>query len=83
MPFSSYCNSARAGEVPTGALMAKQARLEGLIVGNRRQQMDFVRALEATGLHPVIDRRFGLAEVAYAFRYEESAAHLGKICLEF
>jgi len=31
-----------AGEIPTAALMAKQARLRGLIVGNRRQQMDFV-----------------------------------------
>lgn len=72
-----------AGEVPTGALMAKQARLEGLIVGNRRQQIDFVRAIEATGLRPVIDRSFGLAEIADAFRYEESGAHFGKICLEF
>ena len=73
----------RAGEVPTGALMAKQARLQGLIVGNRRQQMDFVRALEATDLRPVVDRSFGLAEIADAFRYEESGAHFGKICLEF
>jgi NADPH:quinone reductase-like Zn-dependent oxidoreductase len=73
----------RAGEVPTGALMAKQARLQGLIVGNRRQQIDFVRAIEATGLRPVIDRSFGLAEIADAFRYEESGAHFGKICLEF
>ncbi|KFG70569.1 NAD(P)-dependent alcohol dehydrogenase [Microvirga sp. BSC39] len=72
-----------AGEVPTGALMAKQARLQGLIVGNRRQQIDFVRAIEATGLRPVIDRSFGLAEIADAFRYEESGAHFGKICLEF
>lgn len=73
----------RAGEVPTGALMAKQARLQGLIVGNRRQQMDFVRAIEATGLRPVIDRSFSLAEAADAFRYEESGAHFGKIALEF
>jgi NADPH:quinone reductase-like Zn-dependent oxidoreductase len=73
----------RAGGVPTGALMAKQARLEGLIVGNRRQQIDFVRAIEATGLRPVIDRSFGLPEIADAFRYEESGAHLGKIGLEF
>jgi NADPH:quinone reductase-like Zn-dependent oxidoreductase len=72
-----------AGEVATGALMAKQARLHGLIVGNRRQQIDFVRALEATGLRPVIDRSFGLAEMADAFRYEESGAHFGKIGLEF
>ena len=73
----------RAGEVPTGVLMAKQARLQGLIVGNRRQQIDFVRAIEATGLRPVIDRSFGLPEIADAFRYEESGAHFGKIDLEF
>jgi NADPH:quinone reductase-like Zn-dependent oxidoreductase len=28
------------GEVPTAALMAKQARLQGLIVGNRRHQVE-------------------------------------------
>ncbi|UVF21591.1 NAD(P)-dependent alcohol dehydrogenase [Microvirga terrae] len=73
----------RSGEVPTGALMAKQARLHGLIVGNRSQQMDFVRAIEATGIRPVIDRSFALAAMAEAFRCEESGAHFGKICLEF
>jgi len=71
------------GEVPTAALMAKQVRLQGLIVGNRRHQMDMVRAIDVTGLRPVIDRSFALAEIADAFRYEESGAHFGKICLEF
>jgi NADPH:quinone reductase-like Zn-dependent oxidoreductase len=42
-----------------------------------------VRAIDATGLRPVIDRSFALAEIADAFRYEESGAHFGKICLEF
>lgn len=73
----------RAGEVPTAALMAKQARLQGLIVGSRREQQDFVRALEATDLRPLIDRSFPLEEIAEAFHYEESGAHFGKICLEF
>jgi NADPH:quinone reductase-like Zn-dependent oxidoreductase len=63
--------------------MARQARLHGLIVGSRRHQIDFVRALEASGLRPVIDRRFPLEAIADAFRYEESAAHFGKICLEW
>ncbi len=49
-----------AGEVPTAALMAKQARLQGLIVGSRREQQDFVRALDASGIRPVVDRRFPL-----------------------
>jgi NADPH:quinone reductase-like Zn-dependent oxidoreductase len=73
----------RAGKLPTALLMAKQIRLQGLIVGHRHQQMEFVRAIDATGLRPVIDRRFALAEIADAFRYEESGAHFGKICLEF
>ncbi len=37
----------RGGEVPTAALMAKQARLQGLIVGSRRMQQEFVRAQSA------------------------------------
>jgi hypothetical protein len=63
--------------------MVKQVRLQGLIVGNRRQQEDMVRALVATRLRPVIDRSFGLGTLADAFRDEESATHLGKICVEF
>ena len=72
----------RAGEVPTGALMAKQAKLQGLIVGSRRDQIEMVRAIESTGLHPVIDRSFPLDDIADAFRHEESQRHFGKICLE-
>jgi len=72
----------RAGDVPTGALMARQARLQGLIVGSRRHQADFVRAIDATGLRPVIDHTFSLDDIANAFRYQASGAHFGKICLE-
>ena len=35
----------RAGEVPTALLMARQQRLQGLIVGSRTHQLDFVKAL--------------------------------------
>jgi NADPH:quinone reductase-like Zn-dependent oxidoreductase len=73
----------RGGEVPTAALMAKQARLQGLIVGSRREQQDFVRALEATGIRPVIDRRFPLAQLADAFAFEASGSHFGKIGIEW
>ena len=72
----------RGGEIPTGLMMRRQQRLQGLIVGNRKQQQDFVRALEATGVRPVVDRTFPLAETAEAFRYEMSGGHFGKIGLE-
>lgn len=72
-----------AGEVPTAALMAKQARLQGLIVGSRREQQDFVRALDASGIRPVVDRRFALEKLADAFRFEMGATHFGKIGVEW
>ncbi|THG40652.1 zinc-dependent alcohol dehydrogenase family protein [Sphingomonas olei] len=69
------------GEVPTAFLMAKQARLQGLIVGNRQEQQDFVRALEITGVRPIIDRTFSLDDLPNAFRHLESASHFGKIAV--
>jgi NADPH:quinone reductase-like Zn-dependent oxidoreductase len=72
-----------AGNVPTMMLMAKQIKLQGIIVGSRRHQQDMIRALDANpGVRPVIDRTFPLAELAEAFRYEEGATHFGKICVE-
>jgi NADPH:quinone reductase-like Zn-dependent oxidoreductase len=64
-------------------MMIKNARLQGVLVGSRRQQQEMIRGIEANGLLPVIDRTFGLEEIADAFRYEESRNHFGKICLEF
>ena len=72
----------RAGPVPTAAMMAKQQRLQGLIVGSRQNQVDMVRAIEATALKPVVDKTFALHGLSAAFRFEESGAHFGKICIE-
>lgn len=71
------------GEIPTATLMRKQVRLQGLIVGSRVMQQQMIRALEISGLRPIIDRSFPLEQIADAFRYQESGQHLGKICLEF
>jgi NADPH:quinone reductase-like Zn-dependent oxidoreductase len=72
-----------AGNVPTLLMMAKQIKLQGIIVGSRRHQLDMIRAFEANpSVRPVIDRTFPLADLAGAFRYEESASHFGKICTE-
>ena len=73
----------RAGEIPTAQLAIKQVRLQGLIVGSRKHQTDFVRALDATRVKPIVDRIFGLDEIADAFRYEAGGHHFGKICLEY
>ena len=73
----------RAGAVPTAMLMARQQRLQGLIVGSRRHQMNLIRGIDAVHGHPVIDRSFPLAEIMDAFRLQESGGHFGKIVVEF
>jgi len=69
------------GTIPTASLMRKQIRLTGIIVGSHEEQTEFVRALENTGIKPVIDTTFPLERLADAFRFEESGKHFGKICI--
>lgn len=63
--------------------MAKQARLQGLVVGNRRQQQEYVAALEQNELRPVIYQSFRLDQLADAFRLQESGDHFGKIVAQW
>jgi NADPH:quinone reductase-like Zn-dependent oxidoreductase len=71
------------GEVMTAKIMARQLRVIGVVVGSRAHQLDMIRALEVNRIRPVIDRQFGLEELAEAFRYQETGRHFGKICLAF
>lgn len=71
-----------SGELPLVPALAKQLRLQGVLVGSRRQQQDMVRAIDANGLRPVIDRHFALDAIVDAFRHQESGQHVGKIVLD-
>jgi NADPH:quinone reductase-like Zn-dependent oxidoreductase len=69
--------------VSTVALLARHARLQGLMVGSRRQQQDYVAALEQSGIRPVLDSSFSLDQLADAFRYQASGVHFGKVAVEW
>lgn len=72
------------GVIPTSLLMAKQARIQGLIVGHRRQQQEFVRALEQIAVRPVIGEHFAaLGDLPAAFRHQQGASHFGKITVSW
>jgi hypothetical protein len=64
-------------------LLAKQARLQGLMVGSTRQQQDYVAALEQSGVRPVLDGSFSLDQLADAFCYQASGVHFGKVAVEW
>jgi NADPH:quinone reductase-like Zn-dependent oxidoreductase len=72
-----------AGPVATAAIMGGNVRINGLTVGSRAQQQAMVRALDANGIRPVIDSSFPLEGIGDAFRLQASAAHFGKIVLEW
>ncbi len=73
----------RKGTLTFPKLFFKHLRMTGLAVGSRVMQEDMIRAIEENGIVPVIDRSFGFAELADAFKYQASGAHFGKIVLEY
>lgn len=70
-----------SGQLPLVQALVRQIRLQGVLVGSRAQQQAMVRAIEANGLRPVVDKHFELQHIVEAFRYQESNLHFGKICL--
>ncbi len=68
--------------MPFALVQAKRLRLQGVTVGSRKDQLDMVRAIEANGIEPVIDRVFPLEALAEALRYQDSGQHFGKIGIE-
>lgn len=70
-----------AGQFPLVEVLRRQQKLQGLIVGSRRHQFDMIRAIDANGIKPVIDRTFPLDEIAEAFRFQAAGKHFGKVCL--
>lgn len=71
-----------AGDLPLVTALVRQLRLHAVLVGCRRQQIEMIRAIDANGLRPVIDRHFPLAELVAAFRHQEANRHFGKICVD-
>lgn len=68
--------------MPFAVVQAKRLRLQGVTVGSRRDQIDMIRAIEANGIRPVIDRTFPLEELAEAFRHLQAGQHFGKVCID-
>ncbi|MBW8755260.1 MAG: NAD(P)-dependent alcohol dehydrogenase [Sphingomonadales bacterium] len=68
--------------MPFAVVQAKRLNLQAVTVGSRRDQIDMVRGIEASGIRPVLDRSFKLEHLADAFRHLQSGQHFGKVCVE-
>jgi NADPH:quinone reductase-like Zn-dependent oxidoreductase len=70
-----------AGDVNPVPILMKHIRVQGIFVGSRSMFEDMNRAIEASQLHPVIDRVFPFEQAVAAFEHMESGAQFGKIVI--
>ncbi len=68
-----------AGDVNPVPILMKNIRVQGIFVGSRAMFEGMNRAIEAGGLHPVVDRVFEFDEAVRALKHLESGAHFGKV----
>jgi NADPH:quinone reductase-like Zn-dependent oxidoreductase len=60
-------------------LATKNARASGIYVGSRQDFEELVRFLNVSEIHPIIDRAFDFEEAPEAYKYLQSASHIGKV----
>ena len=79
-------------ELPLGMLLPKRASIVGTVLRARpleekvaltqRVEQDLLPLFDQGRLHPVVDSRFGLDDIAEAQVYMESNANIGKIIID-
>src|SRR5215831_6842765 len=69
------------GEMDPRPILMKSVRVQGVYVGSRAMFEEMNKAIELSGMRPVVDRVFGFGEVGEAMRFMEGQGHFGKICV--
>jgi NADPH:quinone reductase-like Zn-dependent oxidoreductase len=73
-----------AGDLPNFAsLIGKNLILKGIAAGNRRMLEEFIKAVEAAALTPLIDQRFAFDDAPAAYAHLKSGGHMGKVLIAF
>ena len=57
----------------------KHLHINGIAVGSRSMQEDYIKATECNALIPEISHEFALDELSEAFKVQEQGGHFGKI----
>ena len=71
------------GELNLTPVLMRQIRIQGVIVGHKEGLKRMLKAFETHTLRPIIDHHhFGFHEAREAFKYIESAQHIGKVVIQ-
>lgn len=67
---------------PLGPVVTRAVTLRAVTCGSRADLEAMVRALEAGGARPEIDRTFAFGELPGALAHLRAGGHVGKVCVE-
>jgi NADPH:quinone reductase-like Zn-dependent oxidoreductase len=71
------------GEIDTGMIMSKAARIEGVEVGSTEMLKRMLHAMDVHKIIPIINKVFSFEQTPEAFAYLKTGNHLGKIGIQF
>ena len=72
-----------AVELPNFAsLIGKNLVMKGIAAGSRKMLEDFVKAAEAGGLTPLVDRVFAFDDAPAAYAHLKAGEHMGKVMIK-
>lgn len=71
-----------SAEVHPGPILNKTASVRGVSVGSRAAFDRMARAIDETGLEPVVDETFAFADARDAYRYVWDGEHTGKVVID-
>lgn len=71
------------GPLPNyGLIIGKNLVIKGIAAGSRAMLVRLVRAVEANGIQPEIDRTFAFDEAPQALAYLKGGSHVGKVMIK-
>jgi len=73
--------SGAATSINLFSIIGKALRVVGNSTGSVADLAEAVRAIEANGIVPVVDRTFGIDEASAAYRTVADGAHVGKVAI--
>jgi NADPH:quinone reductase-like Zn-dependent oxidoreductase len=72
----------KSGELNLLPAVMNNLKIQGLVVGGRKAFLSMNKAIEASGLRPVVDKVFSLENTKEAIQYLRSGSHFGKIVIK-
>ncbi|TRW14442.1 zinc-dependent alcohol dehydrogenase family protein [Glacieibacterium frigidum] len=74
--------AATSGLPNFGTIIGKNLTIKGIAEGSRAMLVRLLRAVETSGIAPVVDKVFGFDEAPAAYAYLKGGAHVGKVLIK-